>query len=57
MAAYMSETYRFRKPGRDRAALPGLFVLALLTARLAVGLKSAISLSGLIALPCEAFND
>ena len=37
-------------------ALLGLFVLALLTARLVVGLKSAISLSAPIALPCEGLS-
>lgn len=37
-------------------ALLGLLVLALLTARLAVRLKSAVSLSGPIALPCEELS-
>jgi len=37
-------------------ALLGLLILALLVARLAVGLKSAISLSGSIAVPCEELS-
>ena len=56
MAAYMSETYRLGKPGGDKVALLGLLVLALLTARLAVRLRSAVSLSGPIALPCEELS-
>ena len=52
----MSETYRFRKPGGDKVALLGLFVLALLAARLVVGLKSAISLSAPIPLPGEGLS-
>lgn len=56
MAVYMSETYRLGKLGGDKVALLGLFVLALLVARLVVGLKSAISLSGAISLPCEKLS-
>jgi hypothetical protein len=52
----MSETYGLKKPGGDKVALLGLFVLALLTARLVVGLKSAISLSEAIVLPCEELS-
>ncbi|MHC4170901.1 MAG: hypothetical protein ACYSWQ_28520 [Planctomycetota bacterium] len=41
----MSETYDIRKLGGDKIALLGLFAISLLTARLVVGLKSALILS------------
>lgn len=41
----MSDTYTIRKLGGDKIALLGLFVAALLTARLVVGLRSALVLS------------
>jgi hypothetical protein len=41
----MNDTYRIRRPGGDKIALLGIFVVALLTARLVVGLKSALVLS------------
>ena len=41
----MSDTYSIRKFGGDKIALLGLFVVALLTARLIVGLRSALVLS------------
>jgi hypothetical protein len=56
MAAHMGETYRFKKFAGDKMALLALFVLALLTARLVVGLKSAVSLSEPIELPCEELS-
>ncbi len=56
MAVYMSETYRLGRLGGDKVALLGLFVLALLVARLVVSLKSAISLSAAISLPCEELS-
>ena len=46
----MNDTYRIRRPGGDKIALLGIFVVALLTARLVVALKSAIVLSGPIEL-------
>ncbi len=46
----MSDTYSIRKIGGDKIALLGLFVVALLTARLVVGLRSALVLSGPIPL-------
>ena len=56
MAGCMSETYRVGRLGGDKMALLGLFVLALLVARFVVGMKSAISLSGAISLPCEELS-
>lgn len=47
----MNETYGTRKLGADKVALLGLFIVALLTARLIVALKSALSLSEPIQLP------
>ncbi len=47
----MSQIYGTRKLGGDKLALLGLFVLALLAARLVVALKSAIVLSEPIELP------
>jgi hypothetical protein len=41
----MSDTYSIRKFGGDKIALLGLFVVALLTARLIVGLRSGLVLS------------
>ena len=41
----MSDTHSIRKLGGDKIALLGLFVMALLTARFVVGLRSAIVLS------------
>ena len=41
----MNDTYRIRKLGGDKIALLGIFVVALLTARLVVALKSALVLS------------
>lgn len=41
----MSDTHSIRKLGGDKIALLGLFVMALLTARFVVGLRSAILLS------------
>lgn len=43
--APMSDTYSIRKFGGDKIALLGLFVVALLTARLIVGLRSGLVLS------------
>jgi len=45
IAPSMSDTYSIRKLGGDKIALLGLFVAALLTARLVVGLRSALVLS------------
>lgn len=50
IATSMSDTGKMRKLGADKIALLGLFVGALLTARLVVGLRSALVLSGPIAL-------
>ncbi len=47
----MNETYGTRKLGADKIVLLGLFIVALLTARLIVALKSALSLSEPIQLP------
>ena len=47
----MSDTYAIRRLGGDKIALLGLFVAALLTARLVVGLKSTVVLSEPIPLP------
>jgi hypothetical protein len=47
----MSDTYTIRRLGGDKIALLGLFVAALLTARLVVGLRSALVLSEPIPLP------
>jgi len=47
----MSDTYTLRKLGGDKIALLGLFVAALLAARLIVGLRSALVLSEPIPLP------
>lgn len=56
MAALMGAMYRFKEFGGDKMALLGLLVLALLTARLVVGLKSAVSLSEPVKLPCEELS-
>ena len=47
----MSDAYTLRKLGGDKIALLGLFVAALLAARLIVGLRSALVLSEPIPLP------
>ena len=52
----MSDTYTMRKLGADKIALLGLFVMALLTARFVVGLRSAILLSEPIPLPGEGIS-
>jgi len=45
IAPSMSDAYSIRKLGGDKIALLALFVVALLTARLVVGLRSALVLS------------
>ena len=45
IAAYMNDTHGTRRLGGDKIALLGLFVVALLTARLIVASKSALRLS------------
>lgn len=47
----MSDSYTIRRPWGDKVALLGLFILALLAARLVVTLKSAVLLSEPIELP------
>ncbi len=51
IAPSMSKTYDIRRLGGDKIALLGLFVAALLTAHLVVGLKSVLLLSEPIPLP------
>ena len=51
IAPSMSDAYSIRKLGGDKIALLGLFVVALLAARLVVGLRSALVLSEPIRLP------
>ncbi len=51
IAPSMSDTYSIKKLGGDKIALLGLLVLALLTARLVVGIRSALVLSEPIPLP------
>lgn len=43
--ALMNKTYDIKKLGGDKIALLGLFALSLLTARIVVGIKSAVVLS------------
>lgn len=47
----MSDTYSIKKLGADKIALLGFLVAALLTARLVVGIRSALVLSEPIPLP------